>query len=377
MKTTNNPTFVPLFSKALNKETLDFKEILSLYQAAPVQELILIANQLRYQWHPQPKVTWIIDRNVNITNICFSGCEFCNFYKNLNAADAYITTIEEYNQKIEELFKAGGNQLLLQGGMHPKLGLQFYVDLFKKLKELWPDLKLHALGPPEIVHLSRMEQTTYKEILQNLRKAGMDSLPGAGAEILSNRVRGIISKNKCNTQQWLDVMAAAHQLGLTTSATMMFGHIETIEERIEHLLLIRELQSRKPESHTGFIAFIPWPFQQQGTVLAQKHKIKPITPLEYVRFIALSRIVLNNIANIQASWLTVGSNVAQLCLHAGANDMGSIMLEENVVSAAGATHQLNAMQMMQAIKDAGFIPQLRNQQYEEIALPEMLNKLHF
>lgn len=373
MEILRNAALDNLLLKALHQETLDFEEILALYQIAPLHELVFAANHLRFQHHPQPKVTWIIDRNVNITNICFSGCEFCNFYKGIQDADAYITTIDEYNIKIKELYRSGGRQLLLQGGLHPKLGLQFYVDLFKKLKNLWPDLKLHALGPPEIVHLSRLEQTSYLETLQNLMNAGMDSLPGAGAEILSDRVRGIISKNKCNTQQWLDVMTVAHQLGLITSATMMFGHIETIEERIQHLILIRDLQSHKPAGSPGFIAFIPWPFQQQGTVLAQKYQIQPITPLDYVRFIALSRIVLHNINNIQVSWLTVGSNVAQLCLHAGANDMGSIMIEENVVSAAGATHQLNAAQMVQTIQDAGFIPQLRNQKYEEMAMPKIWN----
>jgi cyclic dehypoxanthinyl futalosine synthase len=258
----------------------------------------------------------------------------------------------------------GGRQLLLQGGMHPHLGMDFYTNLFRRLKELYPDVRLHALGPPEIVHLSKMEKTSCRDVLERLVASGMDSLPGAGAEILVDRVRCEISPVKCTAGEWLDVMKEAHEMDLTTSATMMFGHLETIEERLEHMVRIRELQSRKPAGHKGFLSFIPWPFQDEGTVLQTKYGISNmVTSEEYIRMIAISRIMLPNIKNIQASWLTVGKETAQLCLHAGANDFGSIMIEENVVSSAGAHYSMNAEGMQAAILDAGFIPQQRDQDF--------------
>ncbi len=260
--------------------------------------------------------------------------------------------------------------MLLQGGHHPDLGLKFYCDLFSELKQLFPNLKLHALGPPEIAHITKLEKSTHTEVLKALIASGLDSLPGAGAEILNDRVRRLISKGKCNGKEWLDVMRAAHQLNLTTSATMMFGHIETVYERFEHLVWLREVQSEKPDNAKGFLAFIPWPFQDEGTLLNRFKGIKnQVSGDEYVRMIALCRIMLPNIQNIQASWLTVGKEVAQLCLHAGANDFGSIMIEENVVSAAGAPHRFTYKTIQNAIREAGFEPQLRNQQYEERELP--------
>jgi len=336
-----------------------------LYENLPLAELMNLGNEIRQQHHPENHVTWIIDRNVNITNACVSGCRFCNFYRPVNDPDCYITTMEEYAVKIGEMKLKGGNQLLLQGGMHPKLGLAFYTDLFSNLKSRFPGLRLHALGPPEIVHLARMEQISYKEVLESLVRSGMDSLPGAGAEILSDRVRKILSPVKCSTHEWLDVMRSAHELDLTTSATMMFGHIETIEERFGHLVLLRDLQAERPAGTKGFLSFIPWPFQDEGTVLRKKYGVvNNTTPEEYIRMIAISRIMLPNINNIQASWLTVGKETAQLCLHAGANDFGSIMIEENVVSVAGATNSFDAEGIRQAIREAGFIPRLSNQYFE-------------
>jgi len=265
--------------------------------------------------------------------------------------------------------------LLLQGGHHPELGLEYYVNLFKTLKELFPNLKLHALGPPEIVHIAQLGNYSYEYVLSELIKAGLDSMPGPGAEILNDRVRRIISNGKCSGQEWLDVMKVAHRLGLTTTATMMFGHVETIEERIEHLILIRDVQQQKPDHSKGFIAFIPWPFQDEGTLLNKVRKVKnQVTADEYIRMIAISRIMLPNIENIQASWLTVGKQTAQLCLYAGANDFGSIMIEENVVSAAGANHRFDAISIQQSIKEAGFIPLLRNQQYEPRPMPLQLRE---
>jgi len=356
-----------LLEKGLKQTTLNKEEALWLYENANLSDLIFVANEIRKKLHPGNIVTWIIDRNVNITNVCISQCKFCNFCTTKKSDSAYITTIEQYQQKIDEMFLFGGSQLLLQGGMHPDLGLGFYTNLFSSLKKIYPQLKLHALGPPEIVYLSKKENKSYEYILQQLVSAGMDSLPGAGAEILVDRVRKIISPAKCSAQEWLDVMRVAHKMNLPTSATMMFGHVETPAERIEHLINIRTVQDEKPIGSLGFLSFIPWTFQHKNTVLHKKHGIKnTIRANDYIRFIALSRIVLNNIANLQPSWLTVSMPVAQLCLHAGANDMGSVMIEENVVSVAGANHKATSNQMIEAIKEAGFIPQLRTQKFEFI-----------
>jgi cyclic dehypoxanthinyl futalosine synthase len=360
-----------LLHRALNLEHLSTEEGVFLFENASTAELMHVAHKLRKQHVPHNKVTWIIDRNSNTTNVCIANCKFCNFYRRPGHEESYTTSIEEYQKKIDELYAYGGRQLLLQGGHHPDLGLAFYVDLFKQLKALYPDLKLHALGPPEIAHITKLEGSTHTEVLQALKDAGLDSLPGAGAEILADRVRRLISKGKCGGQEWLDIMHAAHNVGLTTSATMMFGHIETNWERMDHLVRIREVQAMKPEGAKGFIAFIPWPFQDEDTILKRlKRARNTCTGDEYVRMIAMSRIMLPNITNIQASWLTVGKEVAQLCLHAGANDFGSIMIEENVVSAAGARFRFTADGIQESIREAGYIPQLRNQEYEHIELPE-------
>lgn len=361
-----------LLERASRFEFLSQDEGVFLYHHAPTSELMYVADELRKKQVPHGKVTWQIDRNVNTTNVCIANCKFCNFFRRPGHADSYITDIETYKQKIEETFKYGGDQLLLQGGHHPDLGLSFYVDLFKQLKALYPTLRLHSLGPPEIAHVSKLEGIAHIDVLTAMKEAGLDSLPGAGAEILNDRVRRLISKGKCGGQEWLDVMRAAHKINLPTSATMMFGHVETIEERFEHLVWIREVQTEKPQGNYGFTAFIPWPFQDDGTLLTRIRGIKnTTTPDEYIRMIALCRIMLPNVKNIQASWLTVGKQVAQLCLLAGANDFGSIMIEENVVSAAGAPHRFTAQGIQDAITEAGFVPQLRNQVYEWREMPEM------
>ncbi|MBL7813416.1 MAG: dehypoxanthine futalosine cyclase [Saprospiraceae bacterium] len=360
-----------LLDRALRFEHLTAEEGVFLFENAPTTELMYVANRLRQIQVPNNKVTWIIDRNSNTTNVCNANCKFCNFYRRPNHPESYITTIEEYKTKIEETFQFGGEQLLLQGGHHPDLGLAYYVDLFKTLKQLYPKLKLHALGPPEIAHITKLEKSTHYEVLKALKEAGLDSLPGAGAEILDDRVRRLISKGKCGAEEWLEVMRQAHQLRLTTSATMMFGHIETNLERFQHLVKMRDVQAQKPADAKGFLAFIPWPFMDEGTLLKKlKRARNTVSGDEYVRMIAMSRIMLPNVINIQASWLTVGKQVAQVCLHAGANDFGSIMIEENVVSAAGAAFRFTADGIQQAIKDAGFEPQLRNQQYEYRELPQ-------
>lgn len=364
-----------LYRKALNFEFLSAEEGTFLFNNAPSAELMNIGDELRKKQVPHGKVTWIIDRNLNTTNVCIANCKFCNFYRLPGHAEAYITDIETYRKKIEETFRYGGEQLLLQGGHHPGLGLQYYTDLFKKLKEMFPTLKLHALGPPEVAHITKLEKSTHREVLSALKEAGMDSLPGPGAEILVDRVRRLISKGKCGSQEWLDIMVEAHKLNLTTSATMMFGHVETIEERMEHLVKIREVQAKKPDYAKGFIAFIPWTFQDADTLLARIRGVHNLTTAdEYIRMIAISRIMLPNVKNIQASWLTVGKQVAQICLNAGANDFGSIMIEENVVSAAGAPHRFTSKGIQQAIREAGFEPQLRNQQYEFRKKPAVMEE---
>ncbi len=358
-----------IYQKALNREFLSLEEGLFLYENRPASELIFLANEIKKDIlkEKSQNVTWLIDRNVNITNVCIAQCKFCNFHRSPKDDDIYITIKEEYREKIKVLKEFGGNQLLLQGGLHPKLGLDFYSNLFRELKEIEPNIKLHALGPPEIYHIARIEKTSYKEVLTTLIDAGLDSLPGAGAEILVDRVRKYLSPGKCNSQQWLDVMRTAHELNMVTSATMMLGHIETKSERIEHLIKLRQVQAEKPKHSVGFIAFIPWPFMDEGTVLNKTKGVRnTVRAEEYIKTIAMSRIMLPNIDNIQASWLTVGKATGQMCLHAGANDFGSIMIEENVVSAAGAKNHFNAEGIQNAIKEAGYKPKQRNQDYTYI-----------
>lgn len=364
-----------LLAKALQSEFLSKEEGVFLYRHAGTGQLAASANEMRKQLHPDGTVTWIIDRNINTTNVCIANCKFCNFYRIPGHPESYVTSIDTYKEKIEETFRYGGEQLLLQGGHHPALGLDYYVSLFRELKQLYPKLKLHALGPPEVAHICKLENKSHAVVLKALVEAGLDSLPGAGAEILNDRVRRLISKGKCSGREWLEVMREAHKLNLATSATMMFGHVETIEERFEHLAWIREVQHNKPPYAKGFIAFIPWPFQDAGTLLSRLKGVhNRTTGEEYLRMVALSRLMLPNIKNIQASWLTVGKETAQVCLHGGANDFGSIMIEENVVSAAGAPHRFTADGIQQAIREAGFRPQLRNQQYDYRELPVMMEQ---
>jgi cyclic dehypoxanthinyl futalosine synthase len=364
-----------LYQKALDLGFLSIEEGMFLFEQAPLTELMFVADEIRKKQVPHGKVTWQIDRNVNTTNVCIANCKFCNFYRVPGSADAYITDMPTYRKKIEETLKFGGDQLLLQGGHHPELGLDFYTKTFRAIKQEYPAIKLHSLGPPEVAHIAKLEKMSHHDVLKALQESGLDSLPGAGAEILVDRVRRLISKGKCGADEWLDIMHEAHKLNITTSATMMFGHVETLEERFIHLERIREVQSRKPEQAKGFLAFIPWTFQDVDTLLTKIRGVQNLTtPDEYIRMIAISRIMLPNVKNIQASWLTVGKQTAQICLQAGANDFGSIMIEENVVSAAGAPHRFTYRTMQEAIKEAGFEPQLRNQQYEWRAIPETIQE---
>ncbi len=350
--------------KVLSGKRISSNEGLFLYEHAPLPYLMQIANEIRLRIHPEKVVTWQIDRNINITNICTVHCSFCNFCTVSGSEKAYTTSIDEYSQKIKELVKAGGDQVLLQGGLNPDLGIVFYCELFLRLKILFPDVRIHALGPPEIIFIAKKEDMTIEGVLDTLIFHGLDSLPGAGAEILCDRVRKQVSPSKCSSNEWLKVMRIAHKKGILTSATMMFGHLETPAERIDHLDKIRKLQDRVNGNGGGFKAFIPWPVQLEDTRLAKKHNIEPVSDSLYLRTLAISRIMLDNIENIQASWLTVGPDTAQICLHAGANDLGSIMIEEKVVSSAGASHQLDADGMKKVIEEAGFTPKRRDQGYK-------------
>ncbi len=354
-----------IFVKARDRATLTREEAYWLWDEAPLERLAAVADEVRRAVVPDPKVvTWQIDRNVNITNVCISGCKFCNFHcKPHQAEKEFITTIDEYKEKIDSMLTLGGDQLLLQGGLHPRLEVEFYEELFSTLKSLYPQVRLHALGAPEVSHIAKVSGISTRQALERLVAAGLDSLPGAGAEILCDDVRKAISPAKPSVQEWLDVMHEAHEMNLPTSATMMYGHVETPHQRVDHLLKIRDLQARCPEGNWGFIAFIPWIFRSAGTRLEREGVRSHFSPLEYVRVIAVSRLVLNNIRNIQASWLTVGKDTAQLALHSGANDMGSIMIEENVVSSAGAHNQFDAEGIQRAIREAGFEPRLRDQLY--------------
>ena len=358
-----------IFARAQDRVTLSPEEAYWLWEEAPLERLAAVADEVRRNVVPDPNVvTWQIDRNVNITNVCISGCKFCNFHcKPHEAEREFITTIEEYRSKIERMLELGGDQLLLQGGLHPKLGVEFYEELFRELKKLYPEVRLHALGAPEVAHVAKVSSISTREALERLVAAGLDSLPGAGAEILVDRVRKQISPAKPSVEEWLQVMHEAHEMNLPTSATMMYGHVETPRERIDHLLKIRDLQAQCPAGNWGFIAFIPWIFRSSGTRLEREGVKSEFSPLEYIRMIAVSRLVLNNINNIQASWLTVGKATAQLALHSGANDMGSIMIEENVVSSAGANNSFDAEGIQKAIREAGFEPRLRDQLYRERA----------
>jgi len=331
-------------------------EALKLFQNASLLELGERANKIRWELHPQPLVSFVIDRNINYTNICISGCKFCAFYRPPGDSEGYLLSYEEIFSKIEELLSQGGTQILLQGGLNPELDLKWFEELFKEIKKNYP-IHIHGLSPPEIFFLAQKESLSLKEVLKRLKSAGLDTIPGGGAEILSERFRSQLSPRKVSAQGWLEVMETAHQLGIKTSATMMFGSIETDEEIIEHLLLLRQLQDRT----AGFIAFIPWSFQPKNTGLEH---ILPAGGVRYLRILAISRLVLDNFINLQASWVTQGDKIAQTALFFGANDFGSTMLEENVVRSAGAHFRMSKEEIIRQIKSAGFIPVQRNAYYQ-------------
>src|SRR5688572_32136702 len=321
-----------------------------------------MADAVRQRKHPDGLVTYIIDRNVNYTNVCVARCNFCAFYRAVGHAEGYVLGFEEIFKKIEETRALGGVQLLLQGGHNPDLPLAWYEDLFRAVKQRFPDFKLHALSPPEVLHIARMARLPVPEVVARLVAAGLDSIPGGGAEILVDRVRKLLNcHSKASSDEWLDIMAQAHDAGLRTTATMMYGTVETDEERIEHMMRLRDVQDRTG----GFTAFITWSYQPEHT----EHGGYEATGVDYLRTLALSRIVLDNFDNLQASWVTQGGKVGQLSLAFGANDMGSVMIEENVVRAAGASYCMDEVEIVENVEDAGFTAKRRNMHYEILGDP--------
>jgi len=351
-----------LASKVRAGGRLDRDEALELYRHAPTSLLGSLADDVRSRKHPDRIVTYIIDRNVNYTNVCVARCNFCAFYRPVGSAEGYVLGFDELFRKIDETIAVGGVQLLLQGGHNPDLPLTWYEDLFRAIKERYPTFKLHALSPPEVIHLSRLSQLPVPQVLERLIAAGLDSVPGGGAEILVDRVRQLLHcYGKATTAEWLDVMRHAHRAGLRTTATMMYGTVETDDERIDHLLRLRELQ----DETGGFTAFITWSYQPQHTELGGSEA----TGLDYLRTLAIARLVLDNFDNLQASWVTQGGKVGQLSLAFGANDMGSVMIEENVVRAAGASYCMDEAEIVRNIEDAGFVAKRRNMHYEILGDP--------
>ncbi len=351
-----------LARKVIAGARVNAAEALELYRHAPTHLLGRLADTIRARKHPDRIVTYIIDRNVNYTNVCVARCNFCAFYRPVGSADGYVLGFDEIFAKIDETIAVGGHQLLLQGGHNPDLPIAWYEDLFRAVKAKYPDFKLHALSPPEVLHISRINQLPVPAVIARLIAAGLDSIPGGGAEILVDRVRKLLNcYGKASAGEWLDVMRHAHVAGLRTTATMMYGTVETVEERIEHMMRLRDLQ----DETGGFTAFITWSYQPEHTERGGAEA----TGIDYLRTLALARIVLDNFDNLQASWVTQGGKVGQLSLAYGANDMGSVMIEENVVRAAGAAYCMDEVEIVVNIEDAGFVPKRRNMHYDILGDP--------
>jgi cyclic dehypoxanthinyl futalosine synthase len=355
-------TVAELAGRVAAGERLSRDAALKLYLEAPTALLGRLADGVRQRKHPDGLVTYIIDRNVNYTNVCVARCKFCAFYRPVGSPEGYTLGFDEIFRKIDETIQLGGGQLLLQGGHNPDVPLEWYEDLFRQVKARYPAFRLHALSPPEVIHISRLSRLPVPEVIARLVAAGLDSIPGGGAEILVDRVRQILNcYNKATADEWLDVMRQAHHAGLRTTATMMYGTVETVEERLEHLLRLRALQ----DETGGFTAFITWSYQPQHTELGGIEA----TGVEYLRTLAIARLVLDNFDNVQASWVTQGGKVGQLSLAFGANDMGSVMIEENVVRAAGAEYCMDEFEVVRNIESAGFVPMRRNMHYDVLGGP--------
>ena len=345
----------PLLKKAIAGGRLSLEEGTALMESSDLLALGQAADIIRQRLHPKQQVTFIIDRNINYTNVCLSRCRFCAFYRDENAPDAYIISQEELFKKIEETVAAGGTELLIQGGLHPKLTLDYYLDMLRYIKNNFA-IHIHSFSPPEVMHMVKSSGLPVKEVLKKLQAAGLDSLPGGGAEILVDRVRSQISPEKIGWEEWMKVMLTAHSIGMKSTATMMFGHVESNEERVLHMIRVREAQ----DLTGGFTAFIPWSFQPKNTQLS----LTTASGVEYLKTLAVARLVIDNVPNIQASWVTQGAKIAQVALSFGANDFGSTMLEENVVRAAGVTYRIALQEIIQCIKNAGFIPAQRTTAYK-------------
>jgi cyclic dehypoxanthinyl futalosine synthase len=351
-----------LARKVLDGSRVTADEALALYRHAPTHLLGRLADAIRARKHPDRNVTYIIDRNVNYTNVCVARCNFCAFYRQVGSTEGYVLAFEEIFRKIDETIAVGGNQLLLQGGHNPDLPIAWYEDLFRAVKARYPAFRLHALSPPEVLHISRINHVPVPEAIARLVAAGLDSIPGGGAEILVDRVRKHLNcYGKATADEWLGVMREVHRAGLRSTATMMYGTVETDEERIEHMVRLRDLQ----DETGGFTAFIAWSFQPEHT---ERGGVEA-TGIDYLRTLALARIVLDNVDNLQASWVTQGGKVGQLSLAYGANDMGSVMIEENVVRAAGASYCMDEVEIVANIEDAGFVAKRRNMHYEILGDP--------
>jgi cyclic dehypoxanthinyl futalosine synthase len=353
-----------LLNKAIAGERLSFAEGVQLFNEASLMDIGYAANEVRKRFHPDDQpITYVIDRNVNYTNVCDAYCTFCAFYAPPGSEKGYVLPYETIKEKVTELVEFGGTQLLLQGGHNPELGIEYYEDLLSRLKTDFPNVTLHALSPSEIDHITRTSNLTLEETLKRLVAAGLTSIPGGGAEVLTERVKKIISPLKIPASRWLEVMEAAHKMGIRTTSTMMYGSVDTIEDRIEHLIALRDLQDRAE----GFTAFIPWSFQPGGTPLGKKVK-NLTTATEYLRMVAVSRLMLDNIRNIQSSWVTQGSGLGQTAFAFGANDFGGTMMEENVVSAAGTRCDVTLEEMIRCIHLAGFDAAQRDTQYNILKL---------
>ena len=360
--TPSAPTVDAIARKVSDGGRLDRAEALTLYVHAPTHLLGRLADGIRARRHPSRIVTYIIDRNVNYTNVCVAKCNFCAFYRPVGSAEGYVLGFDELFRKIDETIAVGGEQLLLQGGHNPDLPLEWYEDLFRAVKARYPAFRLHALSPPEILHLSRLSQLPVAAVIDRLIDAGLDSIPGGGAEMLVDRVRHELNcYSKASADEWLDVMRTAHRAGLRTTVTMMYGTVERLDERIEHLMRVRDVQ----DETGGFTAFIAWSFQPPHTERGGDEA----TAVEYLRTLAVARIVLDNVDNLQASWVTQGGKVGQLSLSYGANDMGSVMIEENVVRAAGAVFCMDELEIVRHVENAGFVPKRRNMHYDVLGDP--------
>ncbi len=358
--TERDPTIVPILRKALDGERLTFDEIVALLKSPDLLAMGMAANEIRFRLHPEPIVTYVVSRNINYTNICVDYCSFCAFYRPPGHKEGYVLPLEVILQKVQEAVELGATQILMQGGLNPDLRLDWYCATFAAIKERFPQIWLHCLSPAEILYIAELENMSVREVLAELQEAGLGSIPGGGAEILSDRVRYIISRLKCTKDEWLMVMRTAHELGIRSSATMMFGHIEEPEDIAEHFVAIRQLQ----DETGGFTAFIHWTFQPGNTPLGKRVKGHQAGGHPYLKLMAIARLALDNFPNLQASWVTQGLKVAQMALFFGANDFGDTVIEENVTRLAGARYWATIEEMLRAIRKAGFIPKKRTTLYE-------------